>query len=49
MDINRQENSEMREDLAAIELMEYTREKLPGYEWLFKQAIKGDPGMTRGE
>ena len=49
MDINRHENSEMREDLAAIELMEYTREKLPGYRWLFKPAIKSDPDMTRGE
>lgn len=50
MDINRHENNEMREDPAAIELMHYTKEKLPRYGWLFAQsAMKTDPGQTHGE
>ena len=49
MDINRHENIE-REDPAAIELMQYTKEKLPRYEWLCnRSAVKGKPGSTRGE
>jgi len=45
MDITKHENSEMNEDLTAIELMHYTREKLPHYGWLFTgSAMKGDPG-----
>lgn len=45
MDITRHENSEMNEDLTAIELIRYTREKLPHYGWLFaRSAMKGDQG-----
>ncbi len=51
MDITRHENREMGEDrAAAIELMQYTQEKLPHYGWLFaRSAMKGDPGATHGE
>ena len=50
MDTNRRENSEMKEDLAAIELMQYTKERLPRYGWLFtRSAIKSDPGSTHRE
>jgi len=50
MDITRHENGEMNEDRAAIELMRYTREKLPHYRWLFAGSVmKGDPGTTHGE
>lgn len=48
MDINRHENTE-HEDLAAIELMQYTKERLPRYGWLFNQsASTGDDGTTHG-
>lgn len=50
MDITRQENAEVRDDMAAMELMQYTRERLPHYEWLFAgPAMRSDPGPTHGE
>jgi hypothetical protein len=50
MDFTRHENSEMSEDLTAVELIQYTQEKLPHYSWLFaRSATKRDPGTTHGE
>ena len=50
MDITRQENAEMRDETAAFELMQYTRERLPHYGWLFAgSAMKAGPGSTHGE
>lgn len=50
MDITRREHNEMGDESAAVELMQYTKERLPHYGWLFAgSAMKGDPGRTHGE
>ncbi len=50
VDITRHDNSEIAEDSVAAELVQYTKEKLPRYGWLFAQSVvTSDPGTTHAE